>query len=230
MSSFTLLRSQRNDVFRSLSESGLDAHIPKFEWHKVDSENCSEPVSKLVYSARSHEFYFIFDFDDDGDCYATYYPGSKIAVIDEGHHDWSTQIGYVKEWAERLKREIDEPDLWEQLSSIQSGFRIDTSDAPMGEPISAADAIRLREGISLLASRLTEEFNMSQKQQVFVKQKLDYLSEAIERQSRGDWTHTAIGVFASIGMAIGVSAANSDKFWTLIKYTLGTVFKLLIGS
>ena len=74
-------------MFHTLSEAGFDAHMSKFEWQKIESEHCYQDVSKLVYPTHSNEFYFVFDFDEDGDCYATYFPGVKIAVIDAGHHD-----------------------------------------------------------------------------------------------------------------------------------------------
>lgn len=45
-----------------------------------------------------------------------------------------------------------------------------------------------------------------------------------------DWVHTAIGVFISIAMNLGVSIAEDNKFWQLIKEALRVPVQILLGD
>ena len=204
--------------------------MPRFKWSEVASEHVASKVSKLICEYQGNHYFFIFDVNDDGDFFAKYFPSEKLVPADIEYLEWEEQLDHISIWADRLKRELEEPDLWSELAAIQSGFSFEAPHGYINTLISAGEAKRLKEGIRLFETRITKDFHLNKDQYDFVRTKLNYLSEAIERQGRTDWIYTAIGVFASIGMAIGISAANSDKFWTLIKETLGTVFRLLIAQ
>ncbi len=60
-----------------------------------------------------------------------------------------------------------------------------------------------------------------------IDQKLDYLTEAAERQGRKDWYHTAIGVLITFGSALGLDQTQDKKLWSLFKETISGVIRLL---
>lgn len=84
--------------------------------------------------------------------------------------------------------------------------------------------------LSLFEKKVSENYAVSKELHDFVHEKIDYLGQALERQAKMDWFYTSIGVFTSIAMACGVSAANDDKFWQLIKIVLGIPVEMLLGN
>lgn len=225
-----LMRSHKNDVFRILSKEGLDPFIPNFKWVETGARYFTGKESKLLCNHDGYEFYFNFHFSDKGHCCPIYFPGKTVNVVNIDHSlSWDELKNHIHIWAKRIKLEFEEPDYWKDIAGIQSTFSLDATLLKNDDPISAAEATKLREGITLLHTRLVDEFNLNKEQSKLVLGKLNYLSEAIERQTRTDWVHTATGVFVTVAMTIGVSASNADKFWMLVKESLHKAFQLLIG-
>lgn len=92
------------------------------------------------------------------------------------------------------------------------------------------EAHLLRERLTRFEKQLNDQFTLNEQQARFVSERIDYLKSAIDRQGRYDWLHTSIGVFVSIAMTLGVSVADDNNFWRLIKEALGVPLKLLFGG
>jgi hypothetical protein len=227
MSKHFLLRSQKNDVYKILCEVGLETYVSQFKWKEGKSEIVNvEAVSKIVSEHDGHTYYFTFD--SDGESFRpVYFPGSVLNVVMAKSCSWDITLAKVRNWAIRIKRDFQEPDYWAEYARIQPAFIFDTNNNDYGTPISVAEASKLKEGISLLYKRIVEEFALDQYQRKLVLDKLSYLAEAVERLGKADWVNLAIGVFATVAVTIGVSAANSDKFWRLVKDSF-KAFQLLI--
>jgi hypothetical protein len=143
---------------------------------------------------------------------------------------WDSTLAKVREWASRVRREFEEPDYWKGIADLRSPFPFNANAINNDAPLSAFQATKLREGLSSLHIRLVKEFSLNQAQSDLILGKLDHLSKAIEKQSRTDWVNMAIGVLVTIAMTIGVSSANSDKFWGLVRDSLHTAFQIMIGN
>ena len=109
MADKTLLRSQKNEVFRVVQEAGLD--LSMFRWAVLENKNFS--TSRLDYSSDG---FFSFSRLEDGRYYSIFSPaeyerqGSRVA------DDWPGQFSHVEDWAKYLKREFQEPDLWTTIT------------------------------------------------------------------------------------------------------------------
>ena len=129
-------------------------------------------------------------------------------------------------WLKYLKREIEQADLWAELSKYQlpPGERLsnDIGNAPFS--IGQVDAIA--EGLGKVRSYLEAEFNPNEEQQKLVNEKPDYLLGAAKRQGGKDWLHTAIGVIFTL--AIGLCTPKQAKMlWTILKVAVSGIIQLL---
>ena len=105
-----LLRSQSNEVFQVVKVLGFEP--TGFRWQLVPSLRTSGLlVSQLSHTSGS---YFLFD-QQVGKDYCTYTPGREKKVEHQYPGDWRTQRVYVRRWLENLKRETEQPDLWQMI-------------------------------------------------------------------------------------------------------------------
>jgi len=84
-----LLRSQSNEVFQVVKVLGFEP--TGFRWQLVPSLR----TSGLLVSQLT--------------------PGREKKVEHQYPGDWRTQLVYVRRWLENLKRETEQPDLWQMI-------------------------------------------------------------------------------------------------------------------
>jgi hypothetical protein len=223
----TLLKYQKNEVFELIKESSLDPF--NFFWNKTASSRSgdtlsSDIISKLEY--KGSDFYFLFDFLRKAH-YAEYSPGNDKLVDEYYPGAWKNQQYYVQQWLSFLKREIDQPDLWAQLSEYQFP-REDQLSRDMGnEPFTAFQVDQIVRGIDLIKTYLIAEIKIDSDQKKETNERLDYLIEAAKRQGRKDWIHTAIGVIFTLAVSLSLSPEQAKSIWGLLKSTMSGIIKFL---
>jgi hypothetical protein len=108
-----ILKSQANQVLQAIQAKELDGS--EFERGQRESlfQQSGLIVSVLIH--RPSGYYYLFDFRD-GKHFAEYSPGPDSPVRRENPGGWGSQISYVRQWLDHLKREVEAPDLWAALS------------------------------------------------------------------------------------------------------------------
>jgi hypothetical protein len=150
-----------------------------------------------------------------------------MVVEDDYPESWSFQRQRVQEWAFFLKREIDAPDLWQEIEKYQATFSLIPPEDLLNEPIPAYEVDEISDKLHLLASKIEQQFELTDQQNKFVRSKLNYLAEAAKRQGRLDWVHTFIGVFVTIGITLAIAPTEASKLWQLVKSLLGQFIHLI---
>src|SRR5260221_1281756 len=109
----TVTKTQRNADLELILGAGFDA--TDFEWSEV---NLGESYigSETLYSVsclthRSTEYYFVF-----GESSVKCSPGSRSKVEREYKVNlWSVKFNTFRIWLQRLRQEVDAPDLWAEV-------------------------------------------------------------------------------------------------------------------
>jgi len=224
--SYTLLKKQKNDVFKILQQAGLEP--ADFSWHSIRSEATREGiVSKLLY--RDPQFFFQFDYYYGGSIFLPLFtPASDKRIERPVRAVWGRVLDYVKDWAGALKLEIDLPDMWQEIDKYRATFSLSPPVELVNEPIPGYEADEIASKVQLLVDKIEESFQLQDEQQQFVNSKLTYLADAAKRQGRLDWVHTFIGVIVTIAMALSLAPDEANRLWALVKEFLGQ-FVYLIG-
>lgn len=221
-----ILTFQKNQLFLILRKLELDP--AEFEWTEVESSAFSEGGSRSIVSILTHvptSYYYKFDFDYNGYHYGLWSPGNDRANDAGRTENWTGQRSSFALWAQYLKREIDEPDLWEELSKeikLAEVAASDTSNAPFSIEEQQIVVAKLQEVKEYIRS--TQE--LSEEKEEFINKRLTYLEESAKRQGRSDWLHTAIGVFFTI--VIGAAYAP-DAARELFRF-IGTTFQQILNT
>jgi len=216
-----ILPTQKSQVFSCVQESGL---IPSdFEWEEYDSkESPGLKVSRLFH--RPTGFYFIFDFYEDhhfGVWSPTEYNTIGLAKTDT----WGFQFDRVKGWLKYVKREIEEPDLWEALSQETKLAEVASSSETTNSPFTPEELQYISRQVEEIKGYLIETHSLAdEEQRKFVNTRLNYLVDSAQRQGRRDWLHTTIGVVVTVVVGIGLAPDETRELFRFVATAFGQFF------
>lgn len=220
-----LLKSQKNEIFAAITEIGLNPL--QFEWRREAVENIylqRYDISCIYY--RPANFYFKFDYDDEGVRLSVFRPGEQRMKQSKQAENWNQQLNDVKKWLAFVKREVEIPDLWEQLKGYapQETF-IGTAEIS-NAPFSSSEAENIIASLDKLQAQIEKNFNLQEEQHVFVERQFDYLKDAVKRLGRKDWIHTSIGVMVGIAVNLALSPEKAKLLWDLVRSCFAHILPL----
>ncbi len=217
----TLLRSQRNEVFRTLRAEGLEPG--EFYWAK---ETIADTllVSRLNY--RDGAFYFQFSSHEvNAWCIAC--PGRFRQSEYEYPKTWDDQIAALRAWIGNLKGEIGSPDAWVELAKYRLALGMEMPGDAVNEPIAAAESEEIAAALARLADRIVKEYPAEEAQAATIRGRLDYLAEAARRQRSRDWMYALLGVCTTTASTLALRHEEAGRLWTLFGEELGAFARLL---
>ncbi len=220
-----LLKSQKNEVFQLIKNAGLDPF--NFAWQEETSKFDSSLVDCLKYQQTG--FFFKFDYRERQKHFSTISPGKETLVQDLYPGSWPYQLNNVAEWLSYLKREIEEPDLWQEMSKYQISSAIPIGADTENTPFTVYQFEKIEKAIQQIRSYVIETSQLEQSHRDLVDEKLDYLIGAAKRQGRTDWVHTCIGIIVTIAVAVSLSPEQVNDIWSILKEAVSGIIKLLPG-
>ena len=220
-----LLPKQKKELFKLIEQYALDPG--NFQWEEKPTSRATtsyaygEELPRLVY--KGTDFYFAFEYRKKK-YNAVYCPGkttfddSLFGVI------WNVLLNHFTVWLRCLKREIEQPDLWEEL--LKSKFASDTSEIS-NEQFTEQEQIKISEGINNIRAYIESEFTHLKDQSAFVNEQLDYLVSASKRLGKKDWILMSIGTITSLALKFSMSSEQANTIWEFIKSSLIGIIQLL---
>ena len=143
--SYTLVKSQKNDVFQALISRGIDPG--GFEWHEVTSElGLGFAVSVLFHTPTG--YFCRFEIGSQGDLWSIQSPGANCKKQIERTGNWPTQMKVVEQWLDIMKREIEEPDFWETVRSQSSLLEAGAGSATDNSAFSEEERVRIAQDLN----------------------------------------------------------------------------------
>ena len=217
---YTLMKSQKNEVFKILQDAGLEP--ANFAWKigRADVSRRFIDVPRLEY----HDGQYYFQFEPKS---CTLSPGELTAFAQYEAINWPMQIDNLIEWTDNLKREIEAPDLWAEMEKYKTSVSLALPEQILNEPIPAYEAEEIAKKLEQLANKIQEQFNLTNEQNKFVRRKLNYLAEAAKSQRSVNFVYMVIGVFVTIATALTLAPDQAKELWELIKSIMGGVIHLI---
>ena len=222
MAENTILRSQKNEIFEIIKKYGLNPS--EFKWIQINSQNGSiTKADKLFHQPTEH--YSIFEFVDNKH-WAEYSPGpNKTKNVRYIVASWNSQLNNVEDWLNNLKKELM-PDLWEAFSKEnildESNFSSENDD-----PFTKIEQEQISKRLNEIERYLKSIQNLSKDQEKFIRERFLYLEESSKYQNKRDWLYTAIGVFFTIVVGVGMAPQAANDWFYFISHTLSNVFDKL---
>ncbi len=218
---YTLLRSQRKQVFEILREAGLEP--AEFSWSERQEAGGTIVVSRLDYRDPPYSFQFSW-YELSSWCILC--PGRYRSMEYEHPMNWKEQEASFRAWAQCLKRELESPDPWAEMAKYRIALNGEPSEAMLNEPISAYEADHIGERLLQLADQIERDMRLGDREATLVRGRFGYLAEAARRQRSRDWLYTALGVCITLAMGLGLNSDAMQVLWQQIGSHLGTVIRI----
>lgn len=227
MEIMTLKKTQQNEVFNEIIMAGLDPS--NFEWVNYQSQKSKGLIiSKLIYKETSYCYWFeISDYNHD--LMTVFSPGKDKLIEEEYPGDWENQINYVKIWLKFLKKEIDEPSLWDGLKLFklpnEEGAELKDSQ------LNVAQIDKIASELDKLHEYIIKFFPLQKEEKEFVKTQFDYLKDTLNTQTRQNIKYflysTLFAIYLKYPEAFSEHALNIFK---MIKNISSAFMKALMGA
>lgn len=230
----TLLKSQKNQIAKILSEAGLS--LDEFDWQ-------NEPPLKLEWTEVSgngqfldksqklrHKkdgYYFHFDRVDRSKFINKRWPAS--ATGEQGSSvvvSWDKLLELLGKWAGLVASECSQRDLWQATSSYEYFSHSDLkSDA--GEYFSQEEKSDIRARLNEFRELITDMIKLNESQYFQLNERLDYMSGALDRLDKVDWKGVAISTLMSAAIALNLDTSIGAKWLATIEQTILLPFSKL---
>jgi hypothetical protein len=185
-------------------------------------------VSKLTH--REAGYFYSFEIEiNDGQHWAYMSPGS--AVLTERFtvgHSWPAHLTVFREWTQRLKREIEEPDLWASIESRQAeGLKAFLPSGDDQDRFSDTELKEIRKAIGEIQDFLVTAHQLNSEDKGLVELRLRCLSDAASRLGRTDWKNIALSTLISIVLYLSLPP---DAAGELFRFASVALRHILAGT
>lgn len=224
----------KNKLYRLIQEAGF---IPiSFIWSE-DISNYKNYASVPEIEHISSKFYFIIDNVGDNHVnswvvrYSPKPQDPKQIIMDVGSISSgrilseNIEVEFTR-WLRNIKlilEELEEPDLWEQLSKQQLPHGKTVPIEITNEPFTPNEIERIKSGLNQIRAYIEEHVQASEEQLKAVNEELDYLTDAVERINRKDWRNSCIGTIIIIIGILQLSQEQAKPIWDLIVNALRVI-------
>jgi hypothetical protein len=218
MTDFRLLTTKKNAVFKIIVESSLNPN--NFQWGEADSvssikvpsyNRIQNPVSVIKY--KDSTYFYKFDTAPNGQYYSVFSPGVNLRVEEGIFGDWKGQLTHFWSWLKCLKKEIEEPDLWADLSKYQlQDYDQINKDIP-NDQFSSQQVEEISAAINNIRIHLLKNHELDQPQVDSVNEKLNYLIDCSKRFGKKDWFFLSVGIITFIAGQIKIP---QDQFLNIL--------------
>jgi hypothetical protein len=216
----------RNPLLKSLQREAAES-VRASGWNGSDFEFVELQVEQVITSLLYRpDHNFRFDFFPGNPSHVRFFPSED--AVSSGMvtvPNWQLVLSRFGAWLGYLKREIDTPDPWaavaESVESFNLGGDANDIDNSRFTPSEQADVI---ERIEVLRVRLLDSAALSDQDRHVIIARLDYLTEAVGRLGRFDWSSVAVNVVIGLAILGYVDRADVQQFVSLL---VGAVQRLL---
>ncbi|OEU49714.1 MAG: hypothetical protein BA861_11140 [Desulfobacterales bacterium S3730MH5] len=216
-----LLKTQKNELFRIIEEVGLDAS--NFDWieERIEEPERDHVISKLAY--RGSAYFYGFDVT-----FARYLcrkcPGLQQPTGLAKFSGWSSVVANFTQWAKRVKKEIDTPDLWAEAQKYQSIFSLPVQDQTDRIPFSHTESEQIASALEEVERRIIDEFAPRADKIQFIQSKRSYLDSRAKRgYPRVDWMNLLMATTISIAASLSLSREQAHQLLRFQKEALAPV-------
>ena len=136
-----------------------------------------------------------------------------------------------KEWLDTVVKpyldEVSAPDLWQTLEDMRSDATRQIEAPDDFEPFSEEEKIQLRRSIDELRLLIVNNFTLNRKQTDAIKNRLKYLSDAIDKHNKFDWKGIAIHTAITIAITLALNPEQTHQLFQLFKQVFSNILYLL---
>jgi len=139
---------------------------------------------------------------------------------------WAEQRTHLVKWLTNLKREVQTPDLWEQLKQYSLQDAVVDTTRGSNAPLSSIEKDRVVRALDEFQAKITQSLDLNTNQIAFVTKQMQYLKEGAKKHGRIDWINISIGVMANIAVMLALEPEKAKLLWDLVRSCFAGILSL----
>ncbi len=225
-----MLKENKNYLLKIAQEKNID--LSRF--------TVEEDGLRFSLNLTNSPVIFVFEqdvneFDNYKHNYTLFSPGFpyKFPELSPSYESILTIKNEFMYWLEAVVKryiyETEMPDLWEQFQSytLYVGKVILEDDF---EPFTKEQQQQIKMGLVEYKKLITDNYDATKEQLNSINERLEYLSNAVERLNKFDWKGVALSTITSIAINLTVDTNGGRLLFRLFEQAMGTVFRWLLGN
>jgi len=226
-----ILKKYSNTLLTIVQKSGLEPTLFEAKNVTIDRRRY------FVIQARIHNSLLRFavcSSDDRFDSFiirhSTFRPKFLLGPLDvasspqrlyEKFEDWLNSV--VKSYLD----ELSSPNFWQMLEDTRSDVMRETAAPDYSEVFSEEEKIQLRFSINEFRLLVVNNFNPNKEELAAINDRLEYLSDAIDKRNKFDWKGIAIHTVITIIVTLALNPDQSQQLFQLFKQVFSNIIYLL---
>jgi hypothetical protein len=242
-----LSKTQVNEVTRNIVAAGLDPNHFEFTETRYELPDYLLTDGALL-TRKDSPFYFCFglgrteseyeEMDSDmrarfrwkgGRHCVTCSPGPDTPDDVQVQMTWPDTVFELRSWLDRVKAEIEAPDLWVTMRAEQHVFS-PVQSYMTNTPFTAEEIERLRAAIGGFMGRVERMELLNAVQYADLSERMSYATDALTRLGRWDWQQIFVSGLVGHIITQTLTSDTAHTIFQLAMAVLRVVFPELFGG
>jgi hypothetical protein len=196
-----LQKWKKNQIFEAIQNAGLD---PKeFDLNNDDAE------ARLKH--KWSKSYFIIG--GDAGKYVGSYAAGDTPEWPYEVYSWEPLMKRISSWLEEVKRDIETPDLWDELQREAELLGIGADETTENTPFTGDEQKEIVGRLQELAEYVRITYSLTSEQMRVLDEKINYLNDAKGRLGRTDWRGVFVGAIVSYVLTAGIPPESARSIF-----------------
>lgn len=214
----TLTPSKKNEAFILITRNNLSPTA--FEWEERKYRTAtitgrigpSNTCSVLKYNDRYYFAFYFASINYDPE----FAPGLKKSIERETGKIWTQVLDLFEKWLHKLKSEVLEPDLWEELRRFRPPAEIESFEEQAESYFNYDEVEKLKKIFDNIKNELIVDYRPDQLTQDRIIGRTKLLVDFAKCQKVGYWREYCIGSLIMMSMELGLGPEQTGGYWQTI--------------
>ena len=163
--------------------------------------------------------------------YTKFSPRFPVKILEIKPKDIHAVCRFFEKWIDKevlpYLKNVKTPNLWDKITQHKSLAGELTMPLSDREPFTAQEKEQLREGLSVFQRKLLIEFKHSQEQAELITERINYLTDSLDRLHRIDWKSLVISTLVSISIALSLDTMQGNRLLEMFMSVTQHALKML---
>lgn len=214
----TLSPSKKNEIFMLIIRNQLQPTMFEWEENRYRTSTLTGRIgpcnicSVIRYKEKS---YFAFNFASIN-YDPEFSPGLKRNVEKENGKIWSQVLELFERWLQKIKTEVLEPDLWEEMVRFRPPTDLDKFETQCENYFNFDEIGKLQEIFQNIKNELIAGFTPDELTCKRMENRFDFLVDFAKKQKISVWRDYCIGSLIVLAMELGAGPDRIEGYWQTV--------------
>lgn len=211
-----ITRSQVNKIIQLLLEFGVPPQELIFSQEIKGSFSIPLPLTVSIQNSNFRFTVGYFSSHTQNEYTAEFFPSERAHPQKTYHGDYEALVDEASWWAERVGKELSEPDPWILLGKGRLPHPELVDRIEENQKFNEGELQAIKKSLEKIRDFLAKDVNPEPRQFKAIEEQLDFLEEEAKKQGKKQWMYVAIGVVATIADGLVMSPDQAHKLFSFL--------------